>query len=359
MVHWMKLKIAALATVLFGLLAMSCLSPLYAEQSKGRFLGAMETEFPSWFKESFLDLQEDIDEATASNKRVMLFFQQAGCPYCNALVERNLSQKDIEQKVRKNIDVIAINMWGDREVTHVDGRQYTEKTLAEALRVQFTPTLIFFNRDSEVILRLNGYRSPQRFALDLDYVIQGKETEISYRDFIAARQPAKKISKALIAEEFFTPPPYDLRAGKDKPLAVFFEQKDCPNCVFLHEKVLVEAELRAMIGQFNSVQLDMWSQTPLITPQGKHTTARQWASDLDIKYAPSIVLFDRHRKEVIRTEAFFKVFHNMGVFNYVLSKAYEDQPSFQRYLSDYAEQLREQGRDVDIWRVSGELPGQQ
>ena len=75
-------------------------------------------------------IKEDIDEATAQGKRLMLFFHQAGCPYCNALVEDNLAQPDIEQTVRDNLDVVAINMWGDLEVVQVGGRQFTKSILS-------------------------------------------------------------------------------------------------------------------------------------------------------------------------------------------------------------------------------------
>lgn len=360
MVRIMMLKIFGLAAfVIASLSGAGYSSPLYADEVKGKFFGAKETEFPQWFKESFLDLKEDIQEANSNNKRLMLFFHQAGCPYCNALVERNLSQKNIEEKIRKNIDVIAINMWGDKEITHVDGKRYSEKVFAEVLKVQFTPTLIFFNEAGEILLRLNGYRSPQRFNLDLDYVIQQKETELSYRDFINAKRPVVKATRTLIKEDFYKSPPYDFSRRTGKPSAIFFEQKDCPNCEYLHKKVLVAPQLRQLIGQYDAVQLDMWSQTPVITPQGKQMTAREWAKALDIKFAPSIVLFNSEGKEIIRTEAFFKLFHNIGVFNYVLSGTYREQPSFQRYLSDFAEQLREQGQDVDIWSVYGEKPASQ
>ena len=42
---------------------------------------------PEWFKVSFLDLYEDIEEATEKNKRLMLFFFQDGCPYCKKLLD--------------------------------------------------------------------------------------------------------------------------------------------------------------------------------------------------------------------------------------------------------------------------------
>jgi thioredoxin-related protein len=336
-------------------MAMSSVtSALYASEKPepGKFFGVKETEYPAWFKESFLDLKEDIVEAKKDGKRVMLFFHQAGCPYCNALVERNLSQKDIEQKVRQNFEVISLNMWGDREITYVNGDQYTEKSFAEALRVQFTPTLIFYDENGKVVLRLNGYRTPQRFTVDLDYVAKRKEKDTAYLDYVKANYTPGPSSKEMHNEDFFAKAPYDLtRKPGSRPVAVFFEQKDCPNCDTLHQQVLPDAETRKFIKQFDTIQLDMWSNTPVVTPGGEKTTAREWAKKLDIKYAPSIVLFNEKGEEVIRSEAFFKVFHTQSIFTYVLDNGYKEQPSFQRYLSDRAEHLREQGQDVDIWSV--------
>lgn len=348
-----------------GLLIVAATSVLleakFAEAKKeGKFYGAKSTEYPDWFKESFLNIPEDIEEAKQAKKRLIIFFHQEGCPYCNALVEHNMAQKDIRDKIKSNFDIVGINMWGDREVTYVNGKQYTEKALALALKVQFTPTLLFYDENGKILLRLNGYRSPTKFNVDLDYVALHKEGETSYREFVKANLPEKKASHTLHAEPFFEKEPVNLAVGKSNktPIAVFFEQKDCPDCDTLHNKVLPDKTLREIIGHFKSVQLDMWSKTPVVTPGGEKTTAREWADKLDIKFAPSIVLFNAQGKEIIRSEASFKVFHTQGIFDYVLSGAYKKQPSFQRYLSQRAEHIREQGKDVDIWRYAGEKPGE-
>ena len=67
------------------------------------------------------------------------------------------------------------------------------------------------------------------------------------------------------------------RAGATQPLAVFFEQKQCINCDILHQKILRDGPTRKLVQQFDTVQLDMWSQTPLVTPAGEASTARDWA----------------------------------------------------------------------------------
>ncbi len=324
----------------------------HTETGIGEFRGAMPTEIPPWFKESFLDFEEDIDEAAREGKRLLLYFQQPGCPYCNRLVEHNFTQQDIYDTVRNRFDVVAINMWGDREVVSVGGKAFTEKTLAAALKVNYTPTLLFFGEDRKVVLRLDGYYPPEHFRIALDYVAGRHEKTASFSEYFAAQMPEPATGR-MHAEPFFAAPPFDLdRTGRsaERPLAVFFEQKQCSNCDALHQKSLRDGATRALVEQFDAVQLDMWGDERVVTPAGENTTAKQWAQALDIHYAPSIVFFDTAGREVMRSDAYLKSFHLQSVFEYVLTGSYEEQPSFQRYISARADRLREQGIDVDIWR---------
>lgn len=122
------------------LLQFSLAAVYAAEIEPGVMLGAKTAETPHWFKESFLEFEEDVAEAAADGKRVMIFFHQEGCPYCARLVEKSFNRPDIEAYIRKNFDGISINLWGDREVVSIGEQDFTEKTFAAALRVQYTPT---------------------------------------------------------------------------------------------------------------------------------------------------------------------------------------------------------------------------
>ena len=134
---------------------------------------APEIEVPAWFKISFLDLRDDIKDAAAANKRVMLYFGQNGCPYCKRLMEVNFKQQDIVAKTRRNFDVIEINILGSREVTWLDGVTRTEKAFARFLHVGYTPTLLVIDQRGDVLLRINGYYPPATFGAALDYVVDG------------------------------------------------------------------------------------------------------------------------------------------------------------------------------------------
>lgn len=315
---------------------------------RGSYSGATETVYPAWFKSSFLDLAEDVADAAAADRNLVVLFHQHGCPYCNALVERNLSQRQIEDSLRRDFDVVALNLWGDREVVSVAGQQYSEKEFGRALGVQFTPTLLFFDAHGDIVLRLNGYLPPSRFMAALAYVADEHYRRTNFPDYVARHASPGAVGE-LISQPFFQAPPYDLSRLR-RPLAVFFEQRQCPNCEQLHSGPLRDAETRRLLQELAAVQLDMWSDTPVTTPAGRAITARVWARELGIHYAPSIVLFAADGSEVIRSEAFFKSFHTQSLFDYVASGDYRSEPSFQRYLSARAERLRAAGQDVDIWR---------
>jgi len=310
--------------------------------------GAGDTSIPPWFKSSFLDIQEDVQEATANNKRLMIYFHQKGCPYCAELVNNNFSQKHIVDFMAKNFDAIDFNLWGDREVKTVAGKILTEKTYAAELKVWFTPTLLFFDGQGNIVLRVNGYYPPHRFMAALEYVAGKNEKKTDFRSFYAKKSPPKSSGK-LNEQTFFMGQPYDLRRKKgQKSLAVIFEQKDCPACDTLHKTIIPLPETKQQLDRFDIVQLDMWSKTPVTTPSGKKLTANRWAKQLAINYAPTIVCFN-DGKEAVRMEAFLKSFHVQSILDYCASRAYIKQPNMQRYIERRAQKILDQGKKVDLW----------
>lgn len=332
--------------------AMACGPAVHAAaetETRAEMKGIGSFTIPAWFKDSFLDLRDDIADATGENKRVMLYFHQDGCPYCAELVNNNFSQKELVDYLRANFQAIDMNMWGDREVVGLDGLSTSEKAYAAKLKVWFTPTILFFDEKGEVALRINGYYPPHQFLAALKYVAEKQEGRQSFREYYAKTAPPASKGE-LHAEPLFAKPPHDFTYKKGaKPLAVFFEQKDCSPCDRLHEKVFPLPATQEQLKRFTVVQLDRWGTEPVTTPEGQQLSARAWTDELNISYVPSVVLFDEGR-EVIRMEALLKAFHVQSVLDYAASGAYKTQPSLQRFLQHRAEHLREQGIVVDLWK---------
>ena len=100
-----------------------------------------------WMRTTFKDLQEDLEEANAEDKRLVLFFEQRGCIYCTQMHEEVFSDPKISDYIEENYFVVQLNLHGDTEVTDFDGEALSEKAMARKWRILFTPTLMFLPED--------------------------------------------------------------------------------------------------------------------------------------------------------------------------------------------------------------------
>ncbi len=128
----MRLFLAAAA--LFGLLA----APLAAVE-----LGEDGLHKPSWLRNTFKDLTDDLDEANAEGKRMIILFEQRGCIYCTKMHTEVFPEPEIAAMIRQNFFVVQMNLFGDEEVTDFDGTSLSEKDMARRWGVFFTPTMLF------------------------------------------------------------------------------------------------------------------------------------------------------------------------------------------------------------------------
>ncbi len=150
-----------------------------------------------WFHETFLDLSEDLKDAQAQGKRLVIFWEQRGCPYCKRTHEVNLRIPAIANYIKKNFVVLQLNMWGDREVTDFDGEILPEKELANKYAVLFTPTLQFFpaaleeiggrtGKEAEVV-RIPGYFKPFHFFFLFHYAFDnGYKEQPGFQRWLSA-----------------------------------------------------------------------------------------------------------------------------------------------------------------------------
>jgi thioredoxin-related protein len=308
-------------------------------------------EKPAWFKESFLDIREDLAEAAAANRRVILYFYQDGCPYCAKLLREGLADEAIAALTRRSFDVIALNLWGDREVTGLDGEQTTEKAFAAGLKVQFTPTLLMLDERGQVVLRIDGYFPPHRLRTALDYVAQRRDLEGQrFQDFYLAADP-KAASGKLHSEGGFLTAPLRLARqgdGAGRPLVVMFEQPTCAACDELHQDILRREPVAWSLAAFDAAVANAWSSDTVQTPDGRELPLRAWSAELGIEYTPSLVFFDAVGREVFRTAGYLKAFHIHGALDYVATGAYRWQPNFQRYLEARRSALEARGFKVDL-----------
>lgn len=96
-----------------------------------------------WMRETFKVLPEDLAEANAEGKRLMILFEQRGCIYCRKMHEDVFPMPVIADYIRENFFVVQMDLYGATEITDFDGESLSERDAARKWGVMFTPTILF------------------------------------------------------------------------------------------------------------------------------------------------------------------------------------------------------------------------
>ncbi len=334
------MRIAALAAMLAAALTLSAGSS-WAQNPPGDDTSAFDDfpleqplQHPQWLKESFLFLKDDLQQAVSNGKQgIIVYFGQQRCAYCKKLFDVDFGLADILTYTLRHFDVIPVDIWGVQELTDLKGQVLTERDYALREGTNFTPSLIFYDAQGREALRLRGYYPPYQFRAALEYVADAHYKDETFGDYLERADPTLTCeSGELNPEDFFSPPPYNLDRSQipgERPLVVFFEQSDCHACDVLHSEPLHEPAIHRGFEGFDNVQLDIWSDTPVVTPDGHRTTAKGWARSLGLFYTPSILFFDERGHDIIRVDSVAHFYRLRSVLNYITSRGYLAEPHYQ------------------------------
>ncbi len=109
-----------------------------------------------WMRDTFKDLREDLAEANAEGKRLVLFFEQRGCIYCTKMHKEVFSRENVSDYIGENYFVVQLNLHGNIEVTDFDGDVLDERDMARKWGILFTPTIMFMPEEVK-----EGLTAPQ------------------------------------------------------------------------------------------------------------------------------------------------------------------------------------------------------
>jgi thioredoxin-related protein len=150
------MAITSFRSLLLGLcLALFAGGGLQAEEvsdasGPGKVTGAKTITHPDWYKESFLEIAEDVSEAAESDKHVILFLEMNGCPYCYAMSEE--------------------------AIVDPAGNATTPKAWAAELGLTYRPAIVLFDQGRE-IARIESMLYRYHFTGILEYVADGHYEE--------------------------------------------------------------------------------------------------------------------------------------------------------------------------------------
>ncbi|WP_334192750.1 thioredoxin family protein [Pararhodobacter sp.] len=98
---------------------------------------------PDWLVETFRDMRDDLAEANALGKRMLVMVEQRGCIYCTRMHETVYTDDEIARMLREDFFVVQMNLFGNIPVTDFDGTEMDERDMMVRWGVVFTPTMLF------------------------------------------------------------------------------------------------------------------------------------------------------------------------------------------------------------------------
>ena len=319
-----------------------CLSTMLMLLWIGAVSGApgVKVVYPDWFKQSFYDLKDDLQEAVDEDKQgLAVFFSEKSCSYCKAMVERTFGEADIAQSLNANFDVVGLDVFSDLELVDTKGNAHLVKDFAVQERAQFTPTMVFYDKNGDRLLRVVGYQPPKKMRFTLDYLNDGHYTRMTLRDYIkqhSSKPTASHKSQAI-----------DLQRDKSnaQPVLVIVESPDCEKCQQFRT-MLKAPVMQPYLDQMQLAFVRSSVEQKVITPEGKSLDGKAWADQLGLLHSPSMVYFDKHGNEALRVDFDIlidpqghsvstnhpRILDNIRArLEYMTSKGYESIPQFQRW----------------------------
>lgn len=101
-----------------------------------------------WYHQSFLELEDDLEEALSAGKVLMVKFDQKGCIYCEKVALKILSEPAINRYVKEHFLVVQMDIFGSRDAIDLDGKELPENQMAARWGVVFTPSIYFITENN-------------------------------------------------------------------------------------------------------------------------------------------------------------------------------------------------------------------
>jgi thioredoxin-related protein len=307
--------------------------------------GRADIVYPAWFKQSFLDLRDDLEDARKAGKRgIIVFFSFKHCSHCEAFVSTTMSDPATMNRIQEKYDVIALDIFNDTEVTDIHGNVTTIRNFAETSKARVTPTLIFYGIENEKLVKIVGFYPPEKFNRVLDYIDGGHYEKIKLSEYLLSSTTGRmaQLQPVNYQYDFFTAPPYDLQRSRGnavRPLLVIFDEPGCVACLRFHKRVLSDDKVSRSITTHDAILLDRTDNTSkIVLADGRTVTPRQWVNELQLSYDISVVFFDTQGREVHRLDSETGRDRMLLSMQYVLDKGYERHEQYLRWIREQQQQ---------------------
>jgi len=115
----------------------------------------------------WLTIEEAQQRVEAEPRKVFVDVYTDWCGWCKRMDKTTFQDEDVVSYVNENFYAVKLDAEGAEKVMF-NGQEFTEQSLARAMRVSSFPTLVFFTADFQTFQPVPGYRKADEFRKMLE-----------------------------------------------------------------------------------------------------------------------------------------------------------------------------------------------
>ena len=140
---------------------------------------------------SWVSYDKGLETAKKQKKHILVDFYTSWCGWCKRMDKDTYTNSEVKKLLTDNYVAVKLNAESNKSLS-INGKNVTERQVAQDFRVSGFPTTCFLKPDGERIACLPGYAGPEQFTNILSYIKdKAYEKEMRLEDYIKEKQQKK------------------------------------------------------------------------------------------------------------------------------------------------------------------------
>ena len=135
----------------------------------------------------FLSLTEAMQQSSAQNKPMFLYFGRYGCSTCRKMHKEVFTDATMQERYNNDFVLAYVDTESGKRIKLPSGERMTEMQFATRNRILGTPTFIYFSSEQKPLFKKAGFQSIEQMNAYGDFVSGAHYQSKTLKQYMATK----------------------------------------------------------------------------------------------------------------------------------------------------------------------------